>query len=374
MRKLVFKGIFVFVLALVYFNSSAQCPTNRTDLEGGNYTFSIDCGTVAVTGILFSNVTNITIQNGGTLTVQTDNYWVLFGGSTITVESGGTLNVTDAGSDGLSVDQGSLLNVNSGGIVNISSDLDVGDFPGGGNTGFVTANGTLNIGGDLRMNDNATLDGSGTIDITGDYVIDGPGTSDSGFTGSSTCNTGCETLPVELISFQAELTQNKDVLLTWSTASELNNDGFHLEKSLNGSEFDEIGFVHGSGTVNEIRNYEFLDRNVNSYAYYRIRQVDFDGSEEYHPTITFQSTNHQTNVVAIPTLVDYSISLTGQPEIKYRAQLVDLSGKTYDLHQLESLSSIEDRLNEIIPGVNPGVYMLSLQFLGRTQIIKFVKR
>jgi hypothetical protein len=94
--------------------------------------------------------------------------------------------------------------------------------------------------------------------------------------------------PVELTSFEAKIIGNA-VNLTWETATEINNYGFEIErrnKSLNGGgdfcNWEEIGFVAGSGTTTERRNYSFKDINTpDGLVNYRIKQIDFNGSSEY---------------------------------------------------------------------------------------------
>lgn len=89
-------------------------------------------------------------------------------------------------------------------------------------------------------------------------------------------------LPVELLSFEAERSSTVAVRLNWATASELNNKGFFVERMLeNQSEFTTIGWVDGAGTTSMNMYYEFTDDNSYSgISYYRIRQVDFDGTED----------------------------------------------------------------------------------------------
>ena len=93
--------------------------------------------------------------------------------------------------------------------------------------------------------------------------------------------------PVELTSFAAT-TDNKNVNLNWSTATELNNSGFQIERS-NGSEYQVVGFVAGHGTTTEVQNYTYSDKDVNAGTYtYRLKQVDFDGTFEYSNAIEIE--------------------------------------------------------------------------------------
>jgi glucose/arabinose dehydrogenase len=88
-------------------------------------------------------------------------------------------------------------------------------------------------------------------------------------------------VPVELISFSAA-EENGNVRLNWYTASETNNAGFKIERSRDGSDYEEIFFIGGNGTTTNRNVYSYLDETVSSgIYYYRLKQVNFDGSFEY---------------------------------------------------------------------------------------------
>ncbi|MFH2143330.1 MAG: hypothetical protein ABIJ97_12975 [Bacteroidota bacterium] len=103
------------------------------------------------------------------------------------------------------------------------------------------------------------------------------------------------TLPVELISFTGYLEDNV-VKLVWSTASEINNDFFQVEKSQNGFDYNILSIVKGNGTTNSINNYTaFDDIPAKGTTYYRLKQIDFDGKFEYSDLI---SVNYQGDLLA----------------------------------------------------------------------------
>ncbi len=106
--------------------------------------------------------------------------------------------------------------------------------------------------------------------------------------------TAGRTVPVELASFSAEVNGN-NVLLSWITASEINNQGFHIERRDNkNEEWKNIDFVNGNGTTTEPQSYSFVDENLSTGKYqYRLKQTDFDGTFEYSNTIEVE--------VSIPT-------------------------------------------------------------------------
>ncbi|MGE5810106.1 MAG: hypothetical protein ACM339_01290 [Ignavibacteria bacterium] len=95
-------------------------------------------------------------------------------------------------------------------------------------------------------------------------------------------------LPVELSSFSASVLNGK-VVLKWTTASELNNRGFEVEKSSNNSGFVSVGFVPGSGTSAEENNYVFTISDADTgIQYYRLKQIDTDGSVKYSKIINIR--------------------------------------------------------------------------------------
>lgn len=90
-------------------------------------------------------------------------------------------------------------------------------------------------------------------------------------------------LPVELTSFTAKSSSNQ-VSLTWTTATEINNSGFEIQKSTDGSEFVSVGFIKGNGTTTEPKAYSFVDNHLNNVTgklYYRLKQIDYNGAFNY---------------------------------------------------------------------------------------------
>lgn len=92
-------------------------------------------------------------------------------------------------------------------------------------------------------------------------------------------------IPVELASFSAQLVQ-KDVVLNWTTASELNNQGFEIEQSFDNENFTRIGFVPGFGSTTESKTYSFrISDAISGIQYYRLKQIDFDGTFTHYNSV-----------------------------------------------------------------------------------------
>jgi hypothetical protein len=89
------------------------------------------------------------------------------------------------------------------------------------------------------------------------------------------------------------------VMLSWSTVAESNNSMFILEKSENGVDFTTAGTIKGAGSVKVVKKYNFLDVQAsNQKIYYRLKQVDFDGTSSYSTVMPFDK-KYQTNVMLV---------------------------------------------------------------------------
>jgi len=97
-------------------------------------------------------------------------------------------------------------------------------------------------------------------------------------------------VPVELSSFYANVS-NGNVVLNWTTETELNNQEFVVERRITESQFITIGNIQGNGTTTGRKYYSFTDASVEAGKYfYRLKQVDFDGSFEYSNEVSAEVT------------------------------------------------------------------------------------
>lgn len=135
-------------------------------------------------------------------------------------------------------------------------------------------------------------------------------------------------IPVELTSFTAS-TADEKVILNWSTATELNNSGFEIERSHNSEaqnqNWEKIGFVEGHGTTTEIQRYSYTDipGSFGNFAY-RLKQVDFDGTFEYSNQIEielstpaqFQLSQNYPNPFNPSTVISWHLANDSQVSLK----------------------------------------------------------
>lgn len=93
-------------------------------------------------------------------------------------------------------------------------------------------------------------------------------------------------LPVQLTDFSAELLDESTIELNWTTASEINNAYFAVERSSDGRTFEAIAQVEGFGTTSERTDYLTFDHQPGKVNYYRLKQVDYDGNYSYSPIVS----------------------------------------------------------------------------------------
>ncbi|MEM9325103.1 MAG: DUF2341 domain-containing protein [Bacteroidota bacterium] len=123
-------------------------------------------------------------------------------------------------------------------------------------------------------------------------------------------------LPVELISFEGTREEN-GVLLQWSTATEIENDYWTVERSLDGNQFEVITTLAGNGTTETRVDYEFVDtRPLAGHLYYRLQQTDFDGSFSYSPIVLVED-----GVARSPQV---SVSPNSNNGVDFQWQLLDM--------------------------------------------------
>ena len=124
-------------------------------------------------------------------------------------------------------------------------------------------------------------------------------------------------LPVELVSFTSAI-QEGTTVLTWVTSQEINNERFEIEKSSNGTEWDVVGTQQGAGNTNATQTYTWKDdAQVQDIAYYRLKQIDYDGTFEYSPVVTVaQAASLTQKTQAYPNPFQNELTLVGQQSAK----------------------------------------------------------
>ncbi|HTM93554.1 MAG TPA: hypothetical protein VL095_14135, partial [Flavisolibacter sp.] len=114
-----------------------------------------------------------------------------------------------------------------------------------------------------------------------DAAIVGPQMASAVSNGFSVFAFASSPLPVKFVGFTVTR-KNADAFIQWSTSEEMNADMYHVERSLDGTNWNTIAYVAAVGNSSTLNNYSFTDKNVSTkVVYYRIKEVDVDGKAAY---------------------------------------------------------------------------------------------
>lgn len=163
----------------------------------------------------------------------------------------------------------------------------------------------------------------------------------------------CAVLPVELTTFELKNIDNRYVGLEWSTNTEVNNAGFEVQRSIDGEHYYKIGWVDGRGNTTEAANYAFVDQTVRSNVnyYYRLKQLDYNGKEEYSDshTIKLQSESF------VKTLQIYPNPSSGNSEL-----VVEIQSTTSESSKIELFNQLGQKVREMDVNLIGGFNQLSV--------------
>jgi photosystem II stability/assembly factor-like uncharacterized protein len=110
------------------------------------------------------------------------------------------------------------------------------------------------------------------------------------------------TLPITWKNFSGEIYNNNQILLNWSTETEINCDRYSIERSVDGKKYQSIGTVSGKGNTNIPQYYRLIDDHPNhGINYYRIKQIDYDGSSNFSKTISVTFKGMSSDFVFFPS-------------------------------------------------------------------------
>ncbi|MFT4665462.1 MAG: hypothetical protein ACI9RM_000967 [Ulvibacter sp.] len=169
-------------------------------------------------------------------------------------------------------------------------------------------------------------------------------------------------LPVELVDFEAE-EKNENVYLNWSTATEINNDYFLIEHSIDGKQFEKIERVDGVGNSVLINHYNFIHKGpVNGVNYYRLRQVDYDGRFEYSDIVSVKLRSENKEVSVYPNFFSESITvkipLLENNYTSNNERTIKVFGVYNRLVQSHKLPNSDDTIDLNFSELSEGIYFI----------------
>ncbi len=187
-----------------------------------------------------------------------------------------------------------------------------------------------------------------------------------------------DALPVELSSFEAT-SENKAVKLDWITASEVDFEGFEIERSLDGIDFNNIAWLDARGTEDAGSVYGYLDEEItfNTTHYYRLKMWDWDGTFEYSPIVNAKVIQEDLPVIQVfpnpakskAAIVFENFSdLTNEPVI---TTLHDINGRV--IQQISH--DMQNGINQIeldVAGLAVGMYTITIEHAGYFRTDKLI--
>jgi hypothetical protein len=174
--------------------------------------------------------------------------------------------------------------------------------------------------------------------------------------------------PVELTDFTASV-YDREIILRWTTASEINNEGFEIERSSGESSFQKIGFLAGKGTTTEQQLYEFKDVvNTERKVTYRLKQIDYNGDYSYSSEVEvsinlpleFSLNQNYPNPFNPSTEISYSIA----EESRVILKVYNLIGQEVKTIVNQGLSAGSYSVSLDASGLAGGTYIYRLEAAG----------
>ncbi len=169
-------------------------------------------------------------------------------------------------------------------------------------------------------------------------------------------------LPVTLTSFNANCTDDK-VNVTWTTASEFNASHYSLQTSRDGQTWTEVAQIEAAGTTNQESSYFYQDFKFGGISYYRLVQVDLDGTQEVYGPISSNCTLDENNMTVYPNPTDADFTVLIQTMETFEnatIELVDLSGRSIEVKEMNILPG-STTVKFDTKNINPGTYIVRIK-------------
>jgi Secretion system C-terminal sorting domain len=347
----------------------------ETTTDFSNTTLTVSDGTVTVNAPLYLSNSTITLSNGSSMTTS---YSDSLKGSTIQLNDNSTMTATGGTSTDIALASTSQIIVGNGSststatlnlegpTVNIydNSDIKLGNSNNvysnwASFNYYPNVNANHNSGKAYSSQNNTINCGSGYSHSCSNPYVYGPASlSQSGLTSIST-------LPVVLTGFEAELENNRTVVLTWTTELEVNSSHFTVERSADGENWTAIGTVEARGNSSIAVNYAFTDEQpLTGTNFYRLEMVDLDNSTTYSQ-VEVVRTSGVTTISFFPNPArDYvNVSLADNNNNASTAtvtvRLVNVMGQVMQEKQVENMTGTVVTFQ--VTNYAAGVYILTVE-------------
>jgi hypothetical protein len=166
--------------------------------------------------------------------------------------------------------------------------------------------------------------------------------------------TSINPLPIELTNYDLSC-ENKKVVINWSTASEINNNFYTIERSADGLTFESIAFVNGNGTTVTKNNYSYTDTNpIDGLSYYQLKQTDYNGQSKTYSLRSINCENKNSDVLIYPNPNKGMFTIQGT-ELGCEVTITDVLGKV-----IYSIKGNEQKTQVILQNLSRGIYYINI--------------
>jgi len=197
------------------------------------------------------------------------------------------------------------------------------------------------------------------------------------FTGSTATLDCTYLLPIQLVSFDAYVDEvNQGIAINWITETEVNNDFFSVERSENGSDFYELMEVDGAGTSMSSNYYYSFDPNpLPGIGYYRLKQIDFDGSATYSSIVAVlnETASIQLTIAPNPVADQLNLTLISPGEEMISVHIFNIQGREM-MHTLVDLHKGINEFSTSLTLLDPGFYTIMCNAKRDHIMRKFIKK
>ena len=165
-------------------------------------------------------------------------------------------------------------------------------------------------------------------------------------------------LPISLVEFNAVVTDQKQVALTWETVSEHNNQYFEVERSQDGLSFEKVLSVDSKGNSNNAQDYSALDASpLTGVSYYRLKQTDIDGKSTYSKSVSVNIANeNELKAYPNPTTSILNLQISGAATRQLTYAIYAIDGKLVEEQKINNDLTIISTSN-----LSNGIYLLEVK-------------
>jgi hypothetical protein len=176
---------------------------------------------------------------------------------------------------------------------------------------------------------------------------------------STDCASNClNILPIRLLYFSV-IKQDDGIKISWATTQENNNQSFEIQRSKQGIDFETIGKVEGKIDMQSRQEYDFFDMSFPSgRLYYRLRQVDIDGTVTYFKSVSLQAGEKELIIYTFPNPIQDKLNIMFSKAISYgELRILDLRG---DVIYSDIFLTETTHIEVFTSKIEQGVYLLHL--------------